>query len=181
MKLSPGRRCLAVVALTAAVAVPTAGAAARSCPADTKLTHAVNVTLSRSLAISAQQVKLLLQLVSLESSRQDVPPDLLDRLRALTNQNRRVIVAGVKRVVSLPPGTPQGRAFKKAVLRYLREAVQPENDCIGQAADATTLAELGQSVQCFQAAKRKDVELQRLVNATLVKLKTARRCTLRRH
>ena len=82
-----------------------------------------------------------------------------------------------KRLAALPPGTPQGRAFKRVVLRYLREAVQPENECIGSAANATTVAELGTSVACFEAAKRKDVVLQRAVNATLAKMKGTRRCT----
>ena len=76
------------------------------------------------------------------------------------------------------PGTPQGRAFKKAALRYFREAVQPANECIGKAADATTLLELSASVQCFQNAKRAEATLPTLVNAKLENLKGARRCTL---
>jgi hypothetical protein len=170
MNLSTGRRWLVAFALAATLAVPTARAAANGCPADTKLVHTVNVTLSRSLALSSQQVKLLLQLVSLQSSRQTVPPDLLERLRDVTAQ---------KRLAALKPGTPQGGAFKKAALRYLREAVRPENECIGDAADAKTLAELDQSVQCFQAAKRKDTALQRVVNAAIAKLNATRRCTIR--
>jgi hypothetical protein len=180
MNLSTGRRCVVALVVAAVVSVPTATAASSSCPADMKLVHTVNGTLSRSLAISTEQVKLLLQLVQLESTRQDVPADLLDRLRSLTDQNRKVLVAGEKRLGALPPGTPQGRAFKRAALRYLREAVRPENDCIGRAVDARTLAELGQSVQCFEAAKRKDAELQRVVKAAIDKLKAARRCTIRR-
>jgi hypothetical protein len=180
MILSIGRRLLVQLVLAAAVAVPAAAAATASCPADTKLVHTVSATLSRSLALSAEQVKLLVQLVSLQSSRQAVPPELIARLRDLTDQNRRVLLSGEKRLAALPPGTPQGRAFKKAGLRYLREAVRPENECIGKAADAKTLVELDQSVQCFQAAKQKDTAIQRLVNSTLTKLRTARRCTLKR-
>jgi hypothetical protein len=180
MILDRGRRLVIPLALAAAVVVPAAGAAPSGCPADTKLVRTVNATLGASLPISDQQVKLLLQLVSLQSSRQQVPPDLLTQLRDLTDQNRRVLVAGEKRLAALPPGTPQGRAFKKAALRYLREAVRPENECIGKAVDAKTLAEFDQSVQCFSAAKQKDTALQRLVNSTLVKLKSARRCTLKR-
>jgi hypothetical protein len=175
-----GRRLLLPLALAAAVAVPAAEAATASCPADTKLVHSVSVTLGRSLTLSGEQVKLLMQLVSLQSSRQSVPPELLARLRDLTDQNRQVLVAGEKRLVALPPGTPQGRAFKKAALRYFREAVRPENECIGTAVGAKTLAELDQSVQCFTAAKQKEATIQRLVNSTLNKLKTARRCTLKR-
>jgi|tagenome__1003787_1003787.scaffolds.fasta_scaffold20709353_3 hypothetical protein len=180
MTLGTGRRLLVLLALGAAIAVPAAGAATAGCPADTKLVHTVTVTLGKSLSLSGEQVKLLLQLVSLQSSRQQVPPELLSRLRDLTDQNRRVLVSGEKRLAALPPGTPQGRAFKKASLRYLREAVRPENECIGKAVAAKTLAELDQSVQCFEAAKQKDTALQRLVNSTITKLKTARRCTLKR-
>jgi len=177
--MNPGRRWLITFTLALAVAVPAARAAVQACPADTKLVHTATVTLRRSLALSGEQANLLLRLVSLQSSRQDVPPELLDQLRTLTGQNRRVLLAGEKHVAALPPGTPQGRAFKRATLRYLREAVQPENECIGKAADATTLAELGASVTCFETAKRKDIALQRVVNATLAKLKKARRCTIR--
>jgi hypothetical protein len=180
MILGTGRRLLVALALATAVAVPAAAAASSGCPADTKLVHTVTVTLDRSITLSSEQVKLLLQLVTLQSSRQPVPAELLTQLRGLTDQNRRVLVAGEKRLVALPPGTPQGRAFKKAALRYLREAVRPENECIGKAVAAKTLAELNQSVQCFTAAKQKETTIQRLVNATIDRLKKARRCTLKR-
>jgi hypothetical protein len=176
--ISSGRRLLLVLALVGTLAVPAARAATLGCPADTKLVHQMSVTLNRSLTISNDQVKLLMQLVSLQTSRQPVPPELVDQLHSLTDQNRRVLASGVKRLKALRPGTPQGRAFKNAALRYFREAVQPANECIGKAADAKTLPELSTSVQCFQSAKRKEATLQTLVNAKLVKLKGARRCTL---
>jgi len=178
MSPNTSRRWFIVFALVAVVAVPAARAAVTGCPADTKLVNATTATLSRSFSLSGEQAKILQQLVSLESARQDVPADLLDRMRTLTTQNRRVIVTGEKRLAALPPGTPQGRAFKRAALRYLREGLQPENECMGQAAAATTVAQSGASLACFEAAKRKEATLQRLVNATLVKMKGTRRCTI---
>jgi hypothetical protein len=175
-----GTRWLLTFVLAGLLAAPAAEAGTTSCPADAKLIHAVRVTLTRSLTLSNQQAQLLVKLVSLQTSRQPVPPELLDQLRSLTDENRRVLASGVKRLAAMKPGTPQGRGLKRAALRYLREAVQPENECIGKAADARTLAELGASVTCFQNAKRAETSLQRLVNAKLEKLKRARRCTIRR-
>jgi hypothetical protein len=115
---------------------------------------------------------------SLQSAKRPVPDAIRDGLRTRTARNARVLAAGERKLRALPPGTPQGRAFKRLALRYLHDAVRPMNACIGRAVEAKTVAELGASVACFDNGKRKSVPLERAMNSSLTQLAKVRRCTI---
>jgi len=166
---------IAATALTVAI---DAQARSTSCPKDNRLAASVSSTLAKSLPITSQQVSLLLQMFSLQSAKRPVPDAIRDGLRTRTARNARVLAAGERKLRALPPGTPQGRAFKRLALRYLHDAVRPMNACIGRAVEARTVAELGASVACFDNGKRKSVSLERAMNSSLTQLAKVRRCTL---
>lgn len=175
-------RAALIVALIAGAALTVAiDAQARpaSCPADNHLAASVSATLAKSLPITSQQVGLLLQMFSLPSAKRPVPAAIRDGLRTRTARNARVLAAGERKLKALPPpGTPQGRTFKRFALRYLHDAVRPMNACIGRAVEAKTVAELGASVACFDNGKRKSVPLERAMNSSLTQLAKVRRCTI---
>ena len=174
-------RAALMVALIAGAALTVAiDARARpaSCPADNRLAASVSSTLAKSLPITSQQVSLLLQMFSLQSAKRPVPAAIRDGLRTRTARNARVLAAGERKLKALPPGTPQGRTFKRLALRYLHDAVRPMNACIGRAVEAKTVAELGASVACFDNGKRKSVPLERAMNSSLTQLAKVRRCTI---
>ena len=135
-------------------------------------------TLEKSLPITSQQVSLLLQMFSLESAKRPVPAAVVNGLRSRTARNARVLATGERQLKALPPGTPQGRAFKRLALRYLNEAIRPMNECIGDAVEAKTVAALGAAVRCFDNAKRKSAPLERAMNSSLTQLAKVRRCTI---
>lgn len=109
-------RAALTVAILVAIAAPIAAdARAAGCPADTRLASSMSGTLAKSLPVTAQQVQLLLQLFSLQSAKQPVPPEVTEGLRSRTAKNRRILASGERQLAALPPGTPQGRAFSGSV------------------------------------------------------------------
>lgn len=170
---------VALVAATTLTVAIDAQARSASCPRDNRLAASVSSTLAKSIPITSQQVSLLLQMVSLESEKRPVPASIIDGLRTRTARNARVLATGERRLKALPPGTPQGRMFKRLALRYLHDAVRPMNACIGRAVEAKTVAELGSAVTCFDNAKRKSAVLQGAMNTSLTRLAKVRRCTLK--
>ena len=178
--MSPRRTCqvTATIAIVAALAPIAARAQAENCPADNRLAASVRSTLEKSLPITSQQVSLLLQMFSLESAKRPVPAAIVNGLRSRTALNARVLATGQRQLKALPPGTPQGRVFKRVALRYLNEAVRPMNACIGAAVEAKTVAALAAAVTCFDNAKRKGAPLERAMNSSLTQLAKVRRCTL---
>lgn len=180
--ITPGTsRAALAIALAAALAAPIAAQArADGCPADNRLASSMSGTLGKSLSVTAEQLKLLLQMFSLQSAKQPVPPGVVDSLRSRTARNRRLLARGEQQLAALPPGTPQGRAFKRIGLRYLHEAVRPMNECIGDAVEAKTVAEIGAAVTCFDNGKRSSAALERSVNKSLNQLARVKRCTLGR-
>jgi len=138
------------------------------------------LTLSKTLTLSNQQAQLFLQLYSFESANQPVPADLVTRLRARTARNRGVLASGERQLAALPPGTPQGRVFKQASLRYLHEVAGPLNECIEAGVVAKTVKQLGDAVTCFDSRKRAGTKLQSAINSSMTQLVSVRRCTLTR-
>ena len=173
-------RAALTIAVAAALTLPIAARAqAAGCAADTRLATSMRGTLAQSIVISAQQVQLLLRMVSFESAQQPVPADVVNGLRTRTARNTRVLVRGERELRALPPGTPQGRAFKQLGLRYLHNGLRTMNACLLKAAEAKTAAQLRNSVTCFDNAKRKAAALQSAINTSLTKLARTKRCTLR--
>ena len=172
------RVALTVIAATALTVAIDAQARSTSCPKDNRLAASVSSTLAKSLPITSQQVSLLLQMFSLQSAKRPVPSAVVDGLRSRTARNARVLASGERQLKALPPGTAQGRAFKRLAVRYLHEAVRPMNACIGKAVEAKTVAELGSAVRCFDTAKRKSAPLERAMNNSLTLLAKVRRCTV---
>jgi hypothetical protein len=168
----------ALVAAAALIVALDAHARPASCPADNRLAASVSATLGKSLPITSQQVSLLLQMFALESAKRPVPPAIVNRLRSRTAQNGSLLATGERKLKALPPGTPQGRAFKRLALRYLHDAVRPMNACIGRAVEAKTVAELGAAVTCFDNGKRKSAPLERAMNNSLTQLAKVRRCSI---
>ena len=173
-------RAALTIAVAATLVQPVAARAqAAGCAADTRLATSMRGTLARSITISARQVQLLLRMVSLESAQQPVPAGVVADLRTKTNRNARVLARGERELRSLPPGTPQGRAFKQLGLRYLHGGLRSMNACLLNAAEAKTAAQLGASVTCFDNARRKSAALESSINTSLTRLARTKRCTLR--
>lgn len=54
------------------------------------------------------------------------------------------------------------------------------NECIGDAVEAKTVAEVGAAVTCFENGKRRSAGLERAINSSLTQLGRVKRCTLGR-
>jgi hypothetical protein len=169
-------RAAIAVLVAVFVVAPATGAAARvePCAADRKFVDAWNKVFNQHVRITAQQTELLAEILQLTAANEPIPRSLVNELQLLITRQNRLITSGEKTLKRLKPGTANGIAFKRLVLRYLRVVARPLNTCIARMLAADTPAELQGVIRCVESTESARRALSKSLGDALAKMKVRR-------
>lgn len=163
------------IVLAGSLALPaTTAAKADPCAADRRLVNAWDKVVDDNTRITQRQTTILAEIFRLLAANQTIPRGPVDELQGLVAKNRQVIAAGEKRILRITPGTANGRALKRLVLRFLRVVARPLNSCIGKLLVADSPAEMDEVVRCNDSAGRAQVALSREIDRALKRMAAKR-------
>lgn len=168
-------RVLLVVLAAASVSFPAAAVAkVEPCAQDRRLVNAWNKVFNEHVRITVRQQELIVEIFTLLAQNEKIPRAVVTELQALIVKHRQVIAGGERRIVATRAGTPNGRSFKRLVLRYLRVVARPLNNCIGKLLVADSPAEMDAVIRCVDSAERARISLTRSIDDALERMAVRR-------